>query len=463
MLDNDDDGLEPRPEPLTDPEAEANLLGGILLKPATYISTGIGRTLRAHDFFYKKHQVIFGAVTALSNEGIECHPFTVLDRLERDGQLAYAGGRQYILDLCNVTAPISALESYARIIKSMAQRRALRTAAEEIARSALAPRGKDPRTLLAHAQEALLDLQDARDGQVMPFNTALMGFIERLEHGDAGLLEKGLDTGFTELDTAIRGLRPGTLNVIAARPGMGKTAFAMNMVSFIAMAGQTDLPALVFSLEMTVDELVLRQLCGFARADAETVLEHKLSDGQLHTVFRKTGAMVTEKDGRQVNKLYIDDGENDVTSMRSKARALAASAGGISVIMVDYLQLMKEPGRFETRDKEISFISRSLKLLAKELDCPVVALSQLNREAEKRRDHRPINADLRDSGSIEQDADVVAFLHQDYYYTKLDEDIGKAVLILSKNRAGRTRDINLVFQGEYYTFYDDTGRGQDGQ
>lgn len=462
MLDNDDD-IEPRPEPLTDPEAEANLLGGILLKPETYISTGIGRTLRSHDFFYKKHQVIFGAVTALSNEGIECHPFTVLDRLERDGQLAYAGGRQYILDLCNVTAPISALESYARIIKSMAQRRALRTAAEEIARSALAPRGKDPRTLLAHAQEALLDLQDARDGQVMPFNTALMGFIERLEHGDAGLLEKGLDTGFTELDTAIRGLRPGTLNVIAARPGMGKTAFAMNMVSFIAMAGQTDLPALVFSLEMTVDELVLRQLCGFARADAETVLEHKLSSEQLGTVFTKTRAMVTEKNGMQVNKLYIDDGENDVTSMRSKARALAASAGGISVIMVDYLQLMKEPGRFETRDKEISFISRSLKLLAKELNCPVVALSQLNREAEKRRDHRPINADLRDSGSIEQDADVVAFLHQDYYYTKLDEDIGKAVLILSKNRAGRTRDINLVFQGEYYTFYDDTSRSPYGQ
>ena len=463
MLENDEDDIEPRPEPLTDPEAEANLLGGILLRPETYVSSGVGRILRTHDFFYKKHQVIFGAITALSNEGIECHPFTVLDRLERDGQLAYAGGRQYIMDLTNVTAPVSALESYVRIIKGMSQRRALRTAAEEIARSALAPRGKDPRALLAHAQEALLDLQDTRDGQVMPFNTALMGFIDRLEHGDAVLLEKGLDTGFTELDTSIRGLRPGTLNVIAARPGMGKTAFAMNMVSFIAMAGQTDLPALVFSLEMTVDELVLRQLCGFARADADMVLANKLNDDQRHSVFQKSKAMVTEKDGRQVNKLYIDDGENDVTSMRSKARALAASAGGISVIMVDYLQLMKEPGRFETRDKEISFISRSLKLLAKELNCPVVALSQLNREAEKRRDHRPINADLRDSGSIEQDADVVAFLHQDYYYTKLDEDIGRAVLILSKNRAGRTRDINLVFQGEYYTFYDDTSRSPYGQ
>ena len=268
----------------------------------------------------------------------------------------------------------------------------------------------------------------------------------------------GVPTGFTELDELTSGLRGGTLNIIAARPGVGKTSFAMNIVTNIAMNTEEHRPALVFSLEMPATEIAMRMLSSLGRVSSKDLVSGKVSPDQWNNIIRKI-QLLTDKDdkGNERVKLYIDD-TSDIAltplELRSRARKIASENGGLSCIMVDYIQLMKSQTKLDNRSQEVGEISRSLKQLSKELNVPILALAQLNREVEGRKDHRPLNSDLRESGSLEQDADMIMFIHREDSYKKKSEADGKAILIVSKNRAGATADIELQFQGEYTTFYD---------
>ena len=297
------------------------------------------------------------------------------------------------------------------------------------------------------------------DAGPVPALTHAVKLLEKIQHDkDLGQRMTGIPSGFSELDELTSGLQPGSLNIVAARPGVGKTSFSMNIVENIAMNPDIHKPALVFSLEMPAQQIVLRMLSTFGRVSMRELSEGKVTTNQWHDIIRKV-AMLTETDENNVkrNKLYIDD-SGDVTPLevRSRARKLAAEHGGLSVIMIDYIQLMKGQTKAENRSLEVGEISRSLKLLAKDLEVPVIALSQLNREVENRKDHRPMNSDLRESGSLEQDADMIMFLHREatYHGGGDGEDNGKALLIVSKNRNGAIKDIELQFQGAYTAFYD---------
>ena len=270
---------------------------------------------------------------------------------------------------------------------------------------------------------------------------------------------RGVPTQFHELDELISGLQGGTLNIIAARPGIGKTSFAMNIVENIAMNPDIKAPALVFSLEMPAKQIVMRMLSTFGRVNLGKLTEGTVQTAQWADIISKLRLLIAyNDDGSQHDKIFIDDsGEVTPIDIRTRARKLYEENGGLSVIMIDYIQLMKSQNNRENRTLEVAEITRSLKLLAKELDVPIIALSQLNREVEGRKDHRPMNSDLRESGSIEQDADLIMFLHRESVYKPKSDgssDDGKALLIVSKNRSGATKDIELQFQGAYTAFYD---------
>ena len=269
---------------------------------------------------------------------------------------------------------------------------------------------------------------------------------------------RGISTGFSGLDNLTSGLQGGSLNIIAARPGVGKTSFAMNIVENIAMNPDNHKPALVFSLEMPAEQIALRMLSTFGRVPMKDLSLGNVTPAQWHDIVRKVVLLADNEGDVRKNKLYIDDsGDLTPLELRSRARKIAADNGGLSVIMVDYIQLMKGQTKAENRSLEVGEISRSLKLLAKELNVPVLALSQLNREVEGRKDHRPMNSDLRESGSLEQDADLILFLHRESLYkdrNASDVDESSAKLIVSKNRNGATGDIELQFQGAYTAFYD---------
>ncbi|MFE8072709.1 replicative DNA helicase [Marinobacteraceae bacterium S3BR75-40.1] len=429
-------------------EAEQAILGGLMLDNSKWDL--VSETVGANDFYRHEHRLIFAAIERLAGEGDPLDVVTLSEWLERAGDLADAGGIDYLSQLAEQAPGAANIRAYAEIVQERSVLRRLISASGDIADSAFNPQGRTSSEILDEAERSVFQIAEARSKEgsgpqsINPILTKALTRIEELfESGDS---ITGLTTGFKDLDGMTSGMQPSDLIIVAGRPSMGKTTFAMNLVEN-ALLG-TGKPVLVFSMEMPADAIVMRMLSSIGRIDQTRIRSGNLEEDDWP---RLTSAVSLLKD----KPLFVDDTPAlSPTEMRSRARRVAREAGGVGMIMVDYLQLMRVPGNSEGRTAEISEISRSLKGLAKELGCPVVALSQLNRSLEQRPNKRPVNSDLRESGAIEQDADLIVFIYRDEVYNEDSADKGIAEIIIGKQRNGPIGTVRLAFLGKYTKFED---------
>jgi replicative DNA helicase len=399
------------------------------------------------DFYRHEHRLIYRAMTALAAEN---HPFDVItlsEHLNGIDQLEAVGGLAYLGDLVRNTPSASNILSYALIVRERSTMRQLISAATEIATRNFNPEGRSSAELLEEAERRIMEISENRvqRGGPQGVNDLLRRAVDRIDElYDSASAITGLSTGFIDLDERTSGLQRSDLVIVAGRPSMGKTAFAMNLVEHAVL--KQEKPVLVFSMEMPAESLIVRMLSSIGRID-----QHRLRNGQLHEDDwpRLTSAVAALKD----RPLFIDDTPAlSPGELRSRARRLKREHGDIAMIMVDYLQLMQIPGSAEGRTAEVSEISRNLKAVAKEFKCPMVALSQLNRSLEQRPNKRPVMSDLRESGGIEQDADVIAFIYRDEVYHEETPDKGVAEIIIGKQRNGPIGTVRLTFLKEFTRF-----------
>lgn len=433
-------------------EAEQAVLGGLMLDNAGWeLVDGL---ITAGDFYRSEHRLIFHASERLIANDKPLDMVTVGEWLEQAGDLDACGGLEYLGQLVEQTPGAANLRSYAEIVKERSVLRQLIEVSGHIADSAFNPQGRSSAEILDAAESQVFQIaehQVQQSGGPREINPILKETLERIEslfETEGGLT--GLTSGFKDLDDITSGWQPADLVIVAARPSMGKTAFAMNLVENMLMA--TEKGTLVFSMEMPADAIVMRMLSSIGRIDQSRIRNGTLEQDDWP---RLTSAISLLKD----KPLYIDDTPAlSPTEMRSRARRIARELDSqgteLGMIMVDYLQLMRAPGNNEGRTAEISEISRALKGLAKELNCPVIALSQLNRSLEQRPNKRPVNSDLRESGAIEQDADVIAFIYRDEVYNEDSTDKGIAEIIIGKQRNGPVGTVRLAFLGQYTKFED---------
>ena len=427
-------------------EAEQSVLGGLMLDDQAWFD--LIEVVAATDFYRTPHQIIFDAMNELASDDAPLDAVTVSERLSSKGLLEKAGGISYLAELAESTPGASNVLAYGKIVRERSVLRQLIGAANQIADSAFTPDGRDTDTLLELAEQSVFQIAENRLKDSGPEKVAplLIKAVEKVEflHRSKGALT-GLASGFTDLDRMTTGWQGSDLVIVAARPSMGKTAFAVNMVEHAVMTGGS---VLVFSMEMPSEQIVMRMLSSLGRIDQTRLRTGDLKDEDWD---RFASAVSQLKD----KKLYIDDtAALTPGEVRSRARRVARETGGLDLIMVDYLQLMRTAKDSENRATEISEISRSLKALAKEMKCPVVALSQLNRQLESRPDKRPMNSDLRESGAIEQDADVILFIYRDEVYNENTEDLGIAEIIIGKQRNGPIGKVRLKFTGNLTKFED---------
>ncbi|MGN1281062.1 MAG: replicative DNA helicase [Succinivibrio sp.] len=444
-------------------EAEHNFIGALILdgKLIEKVRESIG-AVAEKDFYSEKNRIIYREILNRAATSDDFNTTVLCAALESKGLLEKAGGLSYIASLTELTGPASAIAEYGQIILDTSRRRSLISVCDYVANICYSPEGKTVEEVYDEAQGLVYELSESKravDAGPKPMTEVALELIKQIKNDlESHKKMQGVSSGFSELDDKTSGLRPGTLNIIAARPGVGKTSFAMNVVANIAMDRSVHLPALVFSLEMPAKEIAMRMLSSFGQVSGKDLASGKVSTEQWSNIIQRV-KLLTEKDeaGNDRVKLFIDD-TSDIQltplELRSRARKIAQEYGGLSCIMVDYIQLMKSQSRHDNRSQEVGEISRSLKQLSKELNVPILALAQLNREVEGRKDHRPMNSDLRESGSLEQDADTIMFIHREDVYKSGDDGDGKATLIISKNRSGATADIELLFKGAYTTFYD---------
>ena len=428
-------------------EAEQSVLGSMLIDKDSWDK--VAEQVIDQDFYNRSHQIIYRAIVRLLNRNEPVDLITVSEELEQHDELEDAGGFAYLGELAKNTPSSANVVSYAKIIAERAITRELIGAAHEIAEIGYNPEGRDSADILDYAESKVFEIAEKRTNESegpVGVDSVLGKTIDRLE----ALIKTnkevtGVTTGFTDLDKKTSGLQPSDLVIVAARPSMGKTTFAMNLCENAMMA--EDKPVLVFSLEMPSEQIMMRMLASLSRVDQTKIRTAQLDDEDWARISN-TMAMLKDRDN-----LFIDD-SSGLTPMdvRSRARKLARERGGISMIMVDYLQLMRVPSLSDNRTLEIAEISRSLKALAKELEVPVVALSQLNRSLEQRADKRPVNSDLRESGSIEQDADLIMFIYRDEVYHENSEEQGIAEIIIGKQRNGPIGTSRLTFQGQFSRF-----------
>ncbi|WP_020681672.1 replicative DNA helicase [Marinobacterium rhizophilum] len=427
-------------------EAEQSVLGGLMLDNSTWDTVS---EVLTEDLFYRRdHRLIFRTMEKLINNSQPVDVVTVSEELDRIGDLEAAGGLDYLVTLARNTPSASNIRAYSEIVRDRALLRQMITVAQDISDSAFNPEGMAPEDLLNDAERKIFQIAESRPNQggPEPVNPLLKKAVERIDtlFNNAEAMT-GVSTGFDDLDESTTGLQPSDLIIVAARPSMGKTTFAMNLVeNALMLSGR---PVLVFSLEMPADQLVTRMLSSLGRIN-----QTKVRTGQLEEEDwpRLTTAVNMLRD----KPLYIDDTAGiSPNEMRSRARRIKREHGDLALIMIDYLQLMQIKGtKMESRTHEISEISRSLKALAKEMECPVVALSQLNRSLEQRPNKRPVNSDLRESGAIEQDADVIMFIYRDEVYNEDSEHKGIAEIIIGKQRNGPIGTARLAFIGKYTRF-----------
>ncbi|KZY60932.1 replicative DNA helicase [Oleiphilus sp. HI0071] len=445
MSDKETLGLKTPPHSI---EAEQSILGGLLLDNSKW--DVVGDKVIEDDFYRQDHRLLFRVVSRLATQGNPIDVITVSEELQRLGELENAGGMAYLTELVEKTPSASNVRSYSNIVHERAVLRRLIQISGEISDSAFNPTGRSTNELLDEAERKVFQISESSAGQetgpvsVNPVLTKTLERIEELFDAPDGIT--GVTTGFKDLDDMTSGLQSSDLVIVAARPSMGKTAFAMNLVESALI--KAEVPVLVFSMEMPADSILMRMLSSLGQINQTKVRSGKLDEEDWP---RLSSAAKILKD----RPLFIDDTAGlSPTEVRSRARRVAREVGQIGMIMVDYLQLMQIPGMNEGRTAEISEISRSLKALAKELQCPVVALSQLNRGLESRTDKRPMNSDLRESGAIEQDADVIMFIYRDEYYNEESPDKGIAEIIIGKQRNGPIGKVKLQFQGQFTKFND---------
>ncbi len=431
--------------PPQDLDAEQSVLGGMLLSRDAV--SDVVEELRSADFYRPAHQLVYDAILDLYSRGEPVDPVVVSAELARSSLLARVGGAPYLHTLINSVPTAANAAYYARIVAEKAVLRRLVEAGTRIVQLGYAPEGADVDEVVDRAQAAVYEVTTKRSSEdVVVLEDLLNPVLEEIEaiDGDKGSMT-GVPTGFADLDELTNGLHPGQLIVIAARPGMGKSTAALDFAR--AAAIKHNQAAVVFSLEMSRSEITMRLLS----AEARVHLHHMRTGRMTNEDWDKLAARMGEVAGAP---LFIDDSPHlTMTEIRAKARRLK-QRHDLRLVIVDYLQLMSSPKRSESRQQEVSEISRSMKLLAKELEVPVVALSQLNRNAEQRADKRPQLSDLRESGSIEQDADLVLLLHREDAYEPESARAGEADFIVAKHRNGQTRTVTVAFQGHYSRFVD---------
>jgi replicative DNA helicase len=432
-------------------EAERSVIGALLISSDSW--DGVAEVVAAADFYRPEHRAIFRQIALLVDRGEPVDVVTVSDRLLATGELDAAGGHTYLAELAEQTPTASNVRAYAKAVRERSVLRQLINAAQDIASAGFNPEGRSSEELVDEAERLIMQISESgqKAGGPQGMEGLLKGAIDRIEElYNTGGDITGLTTGFIDLDRMTSGLQPSDLVIVAGRPSMGKTSFAMNLVENAALA--SDRPLMVFSMEMPAEQLVIRMLSSLGRIDQSRVRTGKLEQDDWPKL-----ASATEKlKGTQV---FIDDTPAlTPTELRSRVRKLVREQGDLGMIMVDYLQLMRVAGSGEGRTAEISEISRSLKAIAKEFKCPVVALSQLNRSLEQRPNKRPVNSDLRESGAIEQDADVIMFIYRDEVYNEDSPDKGVAEIIIGKQRNGPIGSCRLSFQGQF-TRFENLARG----
>ncbi|QCI72390.1 replicative DNA helicase [Vibrio cyclitrophicus] len=429
-------------------EAEQSVIGGLLLDNERWDT--VAEKVVAKDFYSRPHRLIFEAVKDILEESSPLDLITLSEHLELREQLEEVGGFAYLADLAKNTPSAANINAYADIVAQRALVRSLIGVANEIADSGYDPQGRTSEELVDLAESKVFAIAEGRASEnegPQNVDSILEKTLERIE-----VLYKtpqdgvtGVDTGFNDLNKKTAGLQGSDLIIVAARPSMGKTTFAMNLCENAAM--KQDKPVLIFSLEMPAEQLMMRMLASLSRVDQTKIRTGQLDDEDWARISSSMGILMDKKN------MYIDDSSGlTPTEVRSRARRIAREHDGISMIMIDYLQLMRVPSLSDNRTLEIAEISRSLKALAKELNVPVVALSQLNRSLEQRADKRPVNSDLRESGSIEQDADLIMFIYRDEVYNPDSSLKGIAEIILGKQRNGPIGSVRLTFQGQHSRF-----------
>ncbi len=422
-------------------DAEKSVLGAILTDQSVMLD--ITDILRPEDFYRADHTLIFAAMVKLFTESKPIDVITVTEALTSSGDIAKAGGAQYIISLTEDIPIVSNALQYASIVSDKAVQRRLIKAGGDIAKASYAPEG-DIGGLLELAEKTVFDISQGRSSRsYVKMSDVLPMVYEEISELSQGKDTSGIPTGFTDLDKILYGLHSPDLVLVAARPGMGKTAFMLNLAQYAAV--RKNIPVAVFNLEMSNEQLVKRMISSEAGIDSE-----KLRSGQLSTEDWNNFAGIFDTLGNA--PIYFDDNTDmTVTAIRAKCRKLKLEKG-IRLVIVDYLQLMKSGGYSDSRVTEVSDISRSLKVMARELGVPVVVGSQLSREVEKRAGKRPLLSDLRESGAIEQDADIVLFLYRDDYYNKESQFKNIAEVIIGKHRNGATGTVQLAYEPTRMSF-----------
>ncbi|MDW8259976.1 MAG: replicative DNA helicase [Gammaproteobacteria bacterium] len=429
-------------------EAEQSVLGGLLLDPAAW--DHVADVLRGDDFYRPDHRLVFEAIAHLAAQGKPCDAIVVGEYLTRTGKIDEAGGLAYLGNLARETPTAEHVRAYAEIVREQSLRRKLQRAGHEIAASVHADDGATARELLDRAEQRVFEIAEAgfrgnREGAV-PISTLMPGLIDQIDqwYSNPNTL-RGLPTGFDELDKKTGGLRPGDLIIIAGRPSMGKTTLAINMAEYAALKAEVKASVAIFSMEMPADQLMTRMLSSIGRVSLSHIRSGQITESDWPRI---TGAA----NQLSAAKIYIDETPAlTPTDLRARARRIKREHG-LDLIVVDYLQLMQVPGTKENRATEIAEISRSLKALAKEVAAPVIALSQLNRGVEQRADKKPVMSDLRESGAIEQDADIIMLIYREEVYDKNTTKRGIAEIDIAKHRNGETGTFVLTFQGQYTRF-----------
>jgi replicative DNA helicase len=431
-------------------EAEQSVLGGLLLDNSAWEK--IADLLTDADFYRADHRLIYRHISLLVEDNKPADALTVAESLERSAKLEEIGGQAYLGSLAVNTPSAANIRRYAEIVRERAIMRRLAEVGTGITDSVFNPLGRSAKDLLDKAEKDVFAIAEAgargRQGfsEIQPLLTKVVERIDTLYKRDNPSDVTGIATGFTDLDRMTSGLQPGDLVIVAGRPSMGKTAFALNIAEHVALTEK--MPAAIFSMEMSGPQLVMRMLGSLGRLD-----QHKMRTGALND---DDWQKLTTSVGR-LNEapIFIDEsGMLNPTELRGRARRLHRQQGGpgLGLIVIDYLQLMETGNSMENRATEVAEISRALKAVAKELNVPVVALSQLNRGLEQRPNKRPVMSDLRESGAIEQDADLILFIYRDEVYNQESPDKGTAEIIIGKQRNGPIGTVKLTFLGQYTRF-----------
>lgn len=438
--------------PPQDIEAEQAVLGAIFLDAEALVEAMA--QIEPQDFYRRAHQIVFRSMIALNDRNENIDIITLKSQIESENTLEDVGGISYLTELSQVTPTASGVAHYAKIVKDKSTLRELIQAATKIVKEGYSQEGSVEEIVEA-AEKGILNVSEKRNSTgfqaISDVLNSTMEHIDRLSQQNEDIT--GLPTGYPELDKMTAGLQPEELIILAARPAVGKTAFALNIAQNIGT--RTDRSVAIFSLEMGAESLVNRMLCAEGTIEAGHLRTGQLTEQEWHNLIMAMGSLSN-------TSIFIDDTPGiKVSEIRARCRRLAQEKGNLGLILIDYLQLIEGSGR-ESRQQEVSEISRQLKKLAKELKVPVIALSQLSRSVEQRQDKRPVLSDIRESGSIEQDADIVAFLYREDYYQRqgTEEDKNEeeqAVddvieVIIEKNRSGARGTVELLFKKEYNKF-----------